>query len=276
MNPNEAHSVSIAKLVSSLRTNHRLILQMAKRDIVGRYRGSVIGLAWSFFNPLLMLVVYTFVFSVVFKARWGAGADESKADFAIILFVGLIVHGMFAECINRAPSLILSNTSYVKKVVFPLEILPWMTLVSALFHAAISVLVLISAQLLLNHQLPWTALLFPLVLLPLLFTTVGFSYIFSALGVYVRDLGQVALMFTTVLFFMSPVIYPVSSLPNEFQGWMRLSPLTFIIEGGRESLMYGQLPDIKQWFLALVSGLLVAWLGFALFQKTRRGFADVL
>lgn len=125
------------ELIASLWRNRQLILQMSKREAIGRYRGSMLGIAWSFFNPLLMLVIYTFVFSVVFKARWGIGADENKADFAIILFVGLIVHGFFAECINRAPSLITSNVNYVKKVVFPLEILPWVVFGSALFHTLI-------------------------------------------------------------------------------------------------------------------------------------------
>ena len=118
-------SISPKEMVASLFCNRSLITTLVKREIVGRYRGSVMGMAWSFFNPLLMLVIYTFVFTVAFKARWGVGDEESKAEFAIILFAGLIVHGLFAECINRAPGLILSNVNYVKKVVFPLEVLPW-------------------------------------------------------------------------------------------------------------------------------------------------------
>ena len=127
------------------------------------------GIAWSFFNPLLMLAIYTFVFSVVFKARWGVGGEESKTDFAIILFVGMIVHGLFAECTNRAPALILSNVNYVKKVIFPLEILPWVAFGSALFHTIISVGVLLIAQLIFSHQMPWTVVLYPFILLPFVF-----------------------------------------------------------------------------------------------------------
>ena len=126
-------------MAASVWRNRSLIVAMVKREVVGRYRGSIMGLAWSFFSPLLMLMIYTFVFSVVFKARWGVGGEESKTDFAIILFVGMIVHGLFAECVNRAPALILSNVNYVKKVIFPLEILPWVAFGSALFHTAISV-----------------------------------------------------------------------------------------------------------------------------------------
>ena len=243
---------------------------------MGRYRGSVIGIAWSFFNPLLMLVIYTFVFSVVFKARWGVGGDESKTDFAILLFVGLIVHGLFAECVNRAPKLILSNVNYVKKVIFPLEILPWVAFGSALFHTTINLVVLLLAQLILSQRMPWTVILFPFILLPLFFVTMGFSWFIAALGVYVRDIGEITGIFTTVLLFVSAVFFPISALPMQYQSWLELNPLVFIIEEGRNSLIFGQLPDFGRWGMMLAAGMLIAWAGFAWFQKTRRGFADVL
>src|SRR6185503_672780 len=160
----------------SLWRNRQLILQMARRDINSRYRGSVIGLDWSFINPILMLIVYTFVFSVVFKARWNVGGNESKTDFAIILFAGMIVFNLFAEIVNRAPSLITSNVNYVKKVIFPLEILPWVALGSALFHTVISLLVLLLVQFILKFSLPWTGIFFPLALLPLIFASMGFAW----------------------------------------------------------------------------------------------------
>lgn len=233
------------------------------------------GLAWSFFNPLIMLTVYTFVFSVVFKARWSV-AGEDKINFAIVLFVGLIAYGLFAECINRAPSLILSNSNYVKKVVFPLEILPSVTLGSALFHASVSLIVLLIAQLLVNQRLPWTVIFFPIVLLPLLFSAMGFAWLLSALGVYVRDMGQVTTILTTVLMFMSPLFYPLSALPKEYQFWLQLNPLTLIIEQSRGVLIFGKTPDWILWGLALAASLIVCAGGFWWFQKTRKGFADVL
>lgn len=263
-------------MAASLWRNRSLIVALVKREVIGRYRGSVIGIAWSFFNPLLMLVIYTFVFSVVFKARWGLGGEESKTDFAIILFVGLIVHGLFAECINRAPTLVLSNVNYVKKVIFPLEILPWVAFGSALFHATISLVVLLLAQLILSHQMPWTMILFPFVLLPLVFMAMGFAWFLAAFGVFVRDVAQITGMFTTALLFISPVFYPISALPIKYQGWLQLNPLAFIIEEGRKVLVFGQLPDIGQWSIMMAAGILIAWVGFAWFQKTRRGFADVL
>ena len=256
--------------------NRSLVYALVKREVIGRYRGSFMGLAWSFLNPLFMLAIYTFVFSVAFKARWGVGGEESKAVFAIILFVGMIVHGLFAECINRAPGLILSNVNYVKKVVFPLEILSWVAFGSALFHTTISLVVLLTAQLLVSQHMPWTVVLFPLVLLPLGLATMGFTWFFAALGVYVRDIGQITGMFTTVLLFVSGVFYPINALPAPYQGWLQLNPLVFIIEEGRNSLIFGQLPDMRQWAIMLVAGMLIAGAGFTCFQKMRKGFADVI
>jgi lipopolysaccharide transport system permease protein len=235
----------------------------------------MMGLAWSFFNPLIMLTVYTFVFSVVFKARWSV-AGENKVNFAIILFVGLIVHGLFAECINRAPSLILSNSNYVKKVIFPLEILPSVALGSALFHAGVSLVVLLATQLIINQRLPWTVVIFPVILLPLLLATMGFGWLLSALGVYVRDIGQATSIFTTILMFLSPVFYPLSALPIRYQLWVQLNPLTFIIEEGRNVLIFGKIPNWSGWIFALAASVFISAAGFWWFQKTRKGFADVL
>lgn len=276
MNPHQARSAMPLAMFTSLWHNRLLIRQMTRRDIVGRYRGSVLGLAWSFFNPVLMLLVYTFVFSVVFKARWNVGGEESKADFAIILFVGMIVHGLFAECVNRAPGLILSNVNYVKKVVFPLEILPWVAMGSALFNGLVSTVVLLLAQLLINQTLPWTSVFFPLVLLPLVFAGMGFAWFLAALGVFVRDIGQVTGIFTTVLLFLSPVFYPITALPEKYQVWLQLNPLTLIIEESRKVLIFGNLPDWPSMGVALLAGLAIASAGFWWFQKTRKGFADVL
>lgn len=276
MNPHKVHPATPIALFKSLWCNRQLIWQMTRREVLGRYRGSVMGLAWSFFNPMLMLIVYTFVFSVVFKARWGIGGEESKADFALILFVGMIVHGLFAECINRAPGLIISNVNYVKKVVFPLEILPWVAMGSSLFYSLVSVIVLLLAQLIINQLLPWTCLLFPLVLMPLVFASMGFAWFLSALGVYVRDIGQITGILTTVIMFLSPVFYPVSALPKAYQGWLRLNPLTLIIEESRKVLIFGILPDWLSLAVAFFAGFVIAAAGFWWFQKTRRGFADVL
>ena len=262
-------------LVRSLVSNRMLIWQLTQREVISRYRGSVFGLAWSFFNPLMMLAVYTFVFSVVFKARWGV-ETSNHGDFAVILFVGIIVHGVFAECINRAPGLILNSASYVKRVVFPLETLPWVAMGATLFHSMVSVVVLLIAQLLLRGSIPLTALWLPVVILPLVVGTMGVSWLLAALGVYLRDIGQVTGIVTTVMLFMAPVLYPVQALPETLQPYIYLNPLTFIIEQAREVLLWGHVPDFIGLGKYAVGAALVAWFGFATFQKMRRGFADVL
>lgn len=275
MNPHSKHPASLAAIPKTVWRNRGLIVQMTQREVIGRYRGSAMGLAWSFFNPVLMLVVYTFFFSVVFKARWGT-LDDNKGAFAVVLFVGLILHSLLAECINRAPTLILANVNYVKKVIFPLEILPIVALGSALFHSAISLLVLLIAEVILLHALPWTALLFPLILAPLLIGAMGFAWFLSAFGVYVRDIAQITGILTSVLMFLSPVFYPVSNLPPQYQTWIRLNPLTFIIEEGRNTLIFGKQLDWTSWLVCMAGSILVCWFGFWWFQRARRGFADVL
>ena len=269
------HSLSPLGALLSLWHHRGLIWQMTQRDVMGRYRGSVMGLLWSFLNPLLMLGVYTFVFSVVFQARWGTG-DEDKAGFAVILFTGMLIHTLFSECINRAPTLILGNVNYVKKVIFPLEALPWVNLGSALFHAAVSVAVLLVISALAYHPPGWTALLLPVLIVPLLLIIMGLSWFLASLAVFLRDVTQTTGMLTTVLLFLSPVFYPVSALPEAYRPFLYLNPLTFVIEQSREVLIWGRLPDWQGMGLYLVVSMVVAWLGFAWFQKTRKGFADVL
>lgn len=276
INPHTNHPTSLTALARSLWQHRNLITQMTRREVVGRYRGSVMGLAWSFFNPILMLVVYTFVFSVVFKARWGAGVEENQAGFAIVLFVGMIVYGLFAEMANRAPGLILSNVNYVKKVIFPLEILPVIGMGAVLFHALISLGVLLAAILLINGTLAWTAIFFPLVILPLLVATLGVAWFLASLGVFVRDVGQTIGILTTVLMFVSPVFYPISALPEKFQVWLLLNPLTFVIEQSRAVMIFGELPDWSGLGIYAGASVLIAWAGYWWFQKTRKGFADVL
>jgi lipopolysaccharide transport system permease protein len=277
MNPHIAHPSSVKALITSLWTHRSLIYQMANREVIGRYRGSAMGLMWSFLNPVFMLTVYTFFFAVVLKARWsGAGGDDSKTQFAVILFVGMIIHSLFAEVISRAPTLILSNTNYVKKVVFPIEILTVISVVAALFHSVISLIVLAIAFIIFNGYIPLTALLLPLVLLPFVILITGFAWILAALGVYVRDLAQTINVFVTVLLFLSPVFYSIKSVPEKYQIFILLNPLTFIIEQTREILIWGNTPNFLGLFLYSVIACCIAALGFFWFQKTRKGFADVL
>lgn len=263
------------EMVACLWRNRNLIKASVKRDVLGRYRGSVMGILWSFFNPLFMLAVYTVVFSVVFKARWGAGSD-SKTEFALVLFAGLMMFSLFAECINRAPGLILSNVNYVKKVVYPLEILPAVTLLSAMFHALISLGVWLLAYCLFFGVPHTTALLLPFIVVPFVMFIMGLSWALASLGVYLRDVSQIIGVATSVLMFMSPIFYPVSALPENYRYLLYLNPLTPVIEMTRDVLYWGKMPDFQLLGIYWLATAFIAWLGFAWFQKTRKGFADVL
>lgn len=248
---------------------------MVRREVIGRYRGSFLGLLWSFVNPVLMLTIYTFVFGFVFKARWGQG-NTDKYEFALVLFAGLIVFNLFSECISRAPGLVLSNVNYVKKVIFPLEILPWVALGSALFHTGISLAVLLIFLVVLGHDFFWTMLWLPVVLLPFLLLIMGLSWLLASIGVFIRDVGQIVGMALTVLMFMSPIFYPLSALPETVSGYLFLNPITFVVEQVRNILLWGQQPNWS--YLAIYSAIAIvaAWLGLLWFEKTRNGFADVL
>ena len=276
IDPHQAQPTSLVALIESLWRNRHLIVQMTRREVVGRYKGSVLGLAWSFLTPILMLAVYTFVFSVVFKARWGTDGDESKTQFALVLFVGMIVHGLFAEVLNRAPGLILSNVNYVKKVVFPLDVLPVIAMGAALFHASISLAVLLIAFALFNGYLHWTIIFVPVVLLPLVILTLGVAWIFASLGVFLRDVGQTVGIITTVMLFLAPIFYPVTALPEDVRPLIMANPLTFIIEEARGVVILGRMPEWTGLGIYTLAATAVAWAGFAWFQKTRKGFADVL
>ena len=274
VNPNAAHETTPDSIGRVLWRHRHLISQMTRRDVLGRYKGSFMGIAWSLFNPILMLSVYTFVFSEIFKARWGQG-DEGKVQFAMFLFSGMIVFSLFSEILNRAPMLIVSNPNFVKKVVFPLEILPASAVLAAIFHSMISLSVLWAA-LLFDGSLNWTAIFLPLVFFPFVMLLAGLACMLASIGVFLRDAGQTVGMLTTVLLFLSPVFYPMSAVPDVFHPLMNANPLTFIIEQTRDILILGRMPN--WWGLAIYSlaAALVLWGGYFWFQKTRKGFSDVL
>jgi lipopolysaccharide transport system permease protein len=273
-------SIHPAQLATSLMFNRDLLRQLTVREVIGRYRGSVMGIVWSLLNPILLLAVYTFVFSVVFGARWGTnaglGTDGGRLTFAFNVFAGMIVLSLFAECVNRAPGLLLAHVSFVKKVVFPLEVLPWMVMGSALFHATVSTVVLLAGLMLAGQTIPWTVLLLPVSLVPLILFTMGVSWFLTSLGVYLRDVAYTTGLLTTVLMFLSPVFYPLANVPERFRGLLLLNPLTWFVEQIRGMLIAGVVPAPLDLLLTWLIAGICAWLGFAWFQKTRRGFADVL
>ncbi len=263
------------RLFMTLWQHRELIYRLTTREVAVRYRGSLLGAAWSFVTPVLMLVVYTFVFSVVFKVRWDVETGN-RGEFALVLFAGLIVFQFFSECISRAPVLLLENVSYIKKVIFPLEALAWVSLGSAFFNTVVSLAVLLLAHLVLVGVPPLTALWLPAVLLPLVLATAGGVWFLASVGVFVRDVRQVIAVILPILMFLSPLFYPVSALPEVMRGAIYFNPVTYIIEQTRNVLLFGVMPDLPGLGLYGVLALAVAWLGLAWFLLTKRGFADVV
>ena len=248
---------------------------MARREIDARTKSTSLGTIWLVVSPLLLLSAYTFVFTFIFKSRWDI-PDSGRGNVALFLFSGMTVFGIASECINRAPGLVLENVSYVKKVVFPLEILPWISLISAVVLAGINFALLLLAHLLFFGLPPATVLLLPLVLLPLLLMTMGLSWLLASLGVFLRDIKHITGFLVTFMMFLGPVFYPLSAVPESLRVFMYLNPITLAIEQTRQVMFWGQLPSLVAYGIALAAGLAIASLGFAWFMKTRKGFADVL
>lgn len=262
-------------MLITLVNNQHLLKKLIIRDVNTRYKGSILGVLWSLVTPLIMLAVYTFVFSVVFKARWHGGVG-TQTEFALLLFSGLIIFNVFADCIARAPTLITSNPNFVKKVVFPVELLPVVVLGSALFQWIMGFIVWLLFHLIFFGYPPLTIFLLPLALLPLTLLTLGLTWFISALGVYIRDVNQITGVVTTVLLFLSPIFYSIDMLPESFQFVMKLNPLTNIIELSRDLIIWGTMIDFKVYALQLLLSSFVFIAGYWFFIKTKKGFADVL
>lgn len=256
--------------------NRQLIKNFSQREILSRYKGSFFGLFWSFLTPLIMITVYTFVFSVVFKGKWGQTSSTNPYEFAVIMFCGLIVFNIFNETVNRAPTLITSNVNYVKKVIFPLEILPLTVLVSSLLHASISVVILLIATNIFIKISTFTVILGLIILVPLIFLTVGVALILAALGVYVRDISYTVTLLTNVLFYITPIFYPIEAVPVFLQKFMYLNPLTVIVNDFRRVMIWGESPNWTQLGIMFVVSYFIFTIGYFFFKKIQRGFADVL
>lgn len=253
-----------------------LLWQFTLREVQGRYRGSYLGILWALLTPLLTLMVYTFVFSVILRARWQGSGSQSLMDFALMLFTGLIAFHVFSECATRAPTLIVSNSNYVKKVVFPLEILAVSVVGSALIHSLISLGLVLVGLLISSGKLHWTLLYLPLVYLPLTAFTLGVSWFLASLGVFIRDIGNFVGVIMQFLFFLTPVVYPISAVPEAIQPVLKLNPLAVIVEDFRRVVMWGLPPDWA-WLgvMTLISGLVMLG-GYMWFMKSKRAFADVI
>lgn len=270
-------TVSPAAMIWSVWQHRLLIATMTKRALIARYKGSVMGVFWTLINPILMLSIYAFMFLFVFTPKWRVTSDAAgESSFVSILFTGLIVHAFIAEVIGSGPNIINSNVNFVKKIIFPLEILSVVSVAAAFVNCMVAWLVLVCMQSFIGGQMHLTMLLFPLILLPFAVLALGLSWAIASLGVFLRDISQVASFIVSAALFLSPIFFPVSALPQFLQFWIQLNPITFIVEQARKVMIYGELPDLTGGVIYSLVAFFVACAGFFMFQKLRKGFADVL
>jgi lipopolysaccharide transport system permease protein len=253
-----------------------LIRQFTRREIEARYRGSNLGMLWPFVTPVVMLLIYTFAFGAVFRLRWPGREQDSLAGFALVLFCSLIPFNVFSESVTRAPGLVLAVPNFVKKVVFPLEVLAVSAVGTALFHASVSVVILLGAIWAHTGAIPWTVVLLPLVAIPLIALSLGVTWILASLGVFLRDVGHTVGLAVQVLLFTTPIFFPPEMVPDQFRLLLLLNPLTAIVEDFRVVVLWGRQPE----WVALIGRSLVTCgvmlFGYALFMRTKRAFADVV
>lgn len=263
-------------MLSSLLENRYLFMQMLRRDIQQRYRGSQLGFIWAFIYPIMMLVVYTFVFGMVMKVKWGVEGQDN-IEFGIILFAGLLLHSFLAEVLIGAVGMISGNNQFVKKVVFPLEVLNVVSVANAFFHMLLGLLILLTIFVISGGTLHWTLVLVPIVILPFACFLMGMSWFISVMGVYVKDLSQVMGVIVTILLFLGPIVYPFSAVPDSIKTYVLwLNPLTIVVEQFRAVVLFGELPNWELLGIYSVFAILMLFVGAWFFQKTRAGFADVI
>ncbi|MBB6732284.1 ABC transporter permease [Cohnella sp. CBP 2801] len=255
--------------------NKELIQQLTWREVLIRYKGSYLGVLWSFLTPMLMLIVYTFVYSQIFKSRWPDQSDNTM-QFALIIFAGLSTFNIFAEVVSRAPMLIINNVNYVKKVVFPLEILPITVLGSALVQGGISLFILLLGNLITQQSISWTYLLIPLILVPLVLLALGLGWLLSALGVYFRDVGQIIGVFIQALMLLTPIFYSADAVPDSLKFLYVGNPLSSIVENMRLVAVFAKQPDWNMFSSNMIVGFAIFFVGYFVFKRTKGGFADVL
>ncbi len=260
---------------SCLYRSRNLVFELGKREVLARYRASRFGLAWAVLNPLLLLGVFAFVFGSVMRTKWNRPVGEPD-QYALVLFAGLVVFWLFNDCLVRAPGLIRAHRQYVTHVIFPLEVLPWVVVISAVFHALLSFGVLLAAQIWLTGSLPWTAALAPFLLIPFILFILGLGWALAALAVYLPDLDQMIGVALTATLFVSTIFFPANVAPSEFATLLYLNPISWVVDAFRGAVLWGELPSAELVAIGLAVGWATAWLGLAVFQKSRRGFADVL
>ncbi len=268
-------SVNPLKLVSSYWRKRMLISQLVTREIKGKFQGTYLDSVWIVLEPLLMLSVYTFVFRVIFHRHWHS-ENETILEFGIILFSGLLVFNLFRDTINNSPRLILKNVNYVKKVIFPLEVLPVVSLLSGLYHLGISLVILGVLYFFVYGYVHIEVLYIPFIMMPFILIIFGFSMFLASIGVFLRDIAQIIGMLVMATLFLSAVFYPIDSVPEQYRFLFYLNPVAFTIEQFRGAVILGRTPEWLWFAYYYPVSMIVSWLGVIWFQKTRQGFSDVL
>ncbi len=254
---------------------HRtLIWSFVKRDLLARYRGSTVGLFWSVIHPLIMLGLYTFVFSTILKVR--VGASEGTDQFALYLFCGLLPWNAFAEGLNRSTGVILENTNLIKRAVFPSEILPVYPVITGIVAELIGFVILVAALLLTGRPIGPVMLLLPVILLLQAVLTIGLAWIIAGITVFIRDLGQMLGMMLTLWVFLTPIFYPPSVIPETLRVFLAVNPMYALVEAYRSVILRGEFPALGGVALTALIGIVTFLIGYRVFTKMQPVFADVL
>jgi len=264
------------KMVRHLWAHRELIRQFTIREVLQQYKGSYLGLVWSFATPLAMLSVYTFVFSVIFKARFEGTRTGSHAEFALGLFAGLIAFNVFSQVLTISPRIIINNANYVKKVVFPLEILPVSKLGAMIVDSLFNLIILLLGSAIFLRYIPGTIIFLPLMYLPLIFLSLGLSWFLASLGVFIRDVNNLLSVIVRMLFFLTPIFYPISAIPEEYRLILYLNPLTFIVNHFRRVILWGQMPDWNEYIILTGGTFAICLIGYIWFMKSKKTFADIM
>lgn len=268
-------SFSPLEVAASFWRNRELIAVLTRRAVLGRYRDSYLGVFWMCFQPLLMLLIYTVFFGYFLQARWNSTwIGDGKADYALILFAGLIPFNLVSECVNVAPGLILGNVSYVKKIIFPLEVLPLPGMGAALFQALVSTVIWVAVHLVFRGIPHATIFWLPVMYLPLLLLVLGLSWLLAVVGAYFRDISHLVGILVMFFMFFSPIFYSLDSLSSQMRSLVLCNPLASVLENMRRVMCWGGQPDWSRFAFAMIFNAVVFWIGFAVFQRTRKEFAD--
>ena len=253
-----------------------LLWQFTLRNVELRHKGSHLGLIWSFRNPLLMLGLYVLVFGYVFGGSFGVRSDETKLDYALGVFMGLALFHFIGEVLATSPSLIVSNPNFVKKVVFPLEILPASGVGGAAFHMMVSLGLFLLGLQFFGNGLHLGVLWLPIIVLPILFLCLGIAWFFSALGVFFRDVGQIMQFLTLALMYASGVFNSARKFPPSAWAFLRFNPILLAVELARDAVLWQRPLNFHHLAYTYVFGLTACYLGYAAFRRMKPAFADVL